>query len=84
MVSWLVDPWDESLVPSWSPVHPDNAACVACAVSSNMTTKTWLILRGRCENSKFDRYYQGNVAEHCYTVANFGLILRSGVTLMRG
>ena len=57
--SWLSDEWDVSIVPTRCiDVYPQ---CVSCSVSNNVTTKSFLLLRGLCHDSKFDKWYQGNV-----------------------
>ena len=57
--SWLSDEWDVSIVPtSCIDVYP---LCVSCSVSNSVTTKSFLLVRGLCHDSKLDRWYQGNV-----------------------
>ena len=54
-------PWDDSLHPMSCEVTAARAACAACKVSTDLTTKSFLHLRGLCEESKFDTTYQGNI-----------------------
>ena len=60
LVSYLYFSWDESLVPWVCEITAERASCAACKVSNEITTKSFLHLRGLCEESKFDTKYQGN------------------------
>ena len=62
LVSYLDRPWDKSLCPWGCEEIMLGASCAACKVSNEITTKSFLYLRGLCESSIFDTTYQGNMS----------------------